>query len=66
MKPINGKCEMPEQKVEPGVITISSKRSGYDTKESSPSQNNQISKSNHEEGEINTQPLKRLKKARKK
>lgn len=65
MKPINGKCEMPEQKVEPGVITISSKRSGYDTKENSPNQNNQP-KSKHEEGEINTQPLKRLKKARKK
>ncbi|XP_024978756.1 MORC family CW-type zinc finger protein 2B-like isoform X2 [Cynara cardunculus var. scolymus] len=29
MKPINGKCEMPEQKLERGVITISSQRSGY-------------------------------------
>ncbi|GJX88385.1 MORC family CW-type zinc finger protein 2B-like protein isoform X1, partial [Tanacetum coccineum] len=49
MKPINGKCEMPEQKVEPGVITISSRRSGYDTKENSPNQNNQL-KSKQEEG----------------
>lgn len=29
MKPFNGKCEIPEQEVEPGVITISSKRLGY-------------------------------------
>ncbi|KAI3668909.1 hypothetical protein L6452_40126 [Arctium lappa] len=29
MMPINGKCEMPEQKLERGVITISSQRSGY-------------------------------------
>ncbi|MCD7463595.1 hypothetical protein HAX54_050906 [Datura stramonium] len=29
MKPLNGKCEIPEQEVEPGVITISSKRLGY-------------------------------------
>ncbi|GKB88652.1 MORC family CW-type zinc finger protein 2B-like protein isoform X1, partial [Tanacetum coccineum] len=47
--PYNGKCEMPEQKVEPGVITISSRRSGYDTKENSPNQNNQL-KSKQEEG----------------
>ncbi|KAM3285587.1 ATPase MORC2B isoform X1 [Capsicum chacoense] len=29
MKPFNGKCEIPEQEVEPGVITVSSKRQGY-------------------------------------
>lgn len=33
MKPFNGKCEIPEQKVEPGVITISSKRLGYSSTE---------------------------------
>ncbi|CAN4083620.1 unnamed protein product [Withania somnifera] len=29
MKPFNGKCDIPEQEVEPGVITISSKRQVY-------------------------------------
>ncbi|KAA8532097.1 hypothetical protein F0562_006761 [Nyssa sinensis] len=29
MKPFNGKCETPEEKVECGVITVSEKRSGY-------------------------------------
>ncbi|XP_059286800.1 uncharacterized protein LOC132040178 isoform X3 [Lycium ferocissimum] len=33
MKPFNGKCEIPEQEVEPGVITISSKRLGYSSTE---------------------------------
>lgn len=33
MKPFNGKCEMPEQKVERGVFTICAKRSGYDLTE---------------------------------
>ncbi|KAK3013657.1 hypothetical protein RJ639_008528, partial [Escallonia herrerae] len=39
MKPLNGNCEMPEQKVERGVITVSAKRSGYDTKQSPTKQN---------------------------
>ncbi|KAM7523934.1 hypothetical protein LguiA_013836 [Lonicera macranthoides] len=33
MKPFVGNCEMPEQKVERGVITICAKRSGYDLME---------------------------------
>lgn len=30
MEPFNGKCETPEAKVDRGVITVSTKRSGYD------------------------------------
>ncbi|XP_015063448.1 MORC family CW-type zinc finger protein 2-like isoform X3 [Solanum pennellii] len=33
MKPFNGECERSEQEVEPGVITISSKRLGYSSTE---------------------------------
>ncbi|XP_015159623.1 MORC family CW-type zinc finger protein 2A-like isoform X1 [Solanum tuberosum] len=33
MKPFNGECELSEQEVEPGVITISSKRLGYSSTE---------------------------------
>lgn len=33
MTPFKGSCETPEQKVEPGVITVSAKRSGYDVKQ---------------------------------
>ncbi|KAK9069392.1 hypothetical protein SSX86_011295 [Deinandra increscens subsp. villosa] len=33
MKPVYGKCEMPEEKLESGVITISSQRTGYSYKE---------------------------------
>ncbi|KAI5683904.1 hypothetical protein M9H77_05132 [Catharanthus roseus] len=29
MKPFNGRCDMPEEKVEEGVVTISEKRYGY-------------------------------------
>ena len=29
MKPFNGSCSVPEEKVEDGVVTISTKRSGY-------------------------------------
>lgn len=32
MAPFEGSCETPEQKAEPGVITVSTKRSGYDLK----------------------------------
>ncbi|XP_028065631.1 MORC family CW-type zinc finger protein 3-like [Camellia sinensis] len=32
MDPFNGKCEMSEQKVERGVIIVSEKRAGYDSK----------------------------------
>lgn len=42
MKPVNGKCEMPEQKLEHGVITISSQRSGYNCKENSSQGNNKV------------------------
>ena len=45
MKPVNGKCEMPEQKLEQGVITISSQRSGYNCSESSSQKNNKAKKS---------------------
>ncbi|XP_071711197.1 uncharacterized protein [Rutidosis leptorrhynchoides] len=38
MKPVNGKCEMPEQKLQRGVITVSSQRTGYGCKEESPEQ----------------------------
>ncbi|KAL3525145.1 hypothetical protein ACH5RR_013517 [Cinchona calisaya] len=29
MKPFNGRCDMPEEKVEDGVVTMSSNHSGY-------------------------------------
>ncbi|XP_059644308.1 uncharacterized protein LOC132286071 isoform X2 [Cornus florida] len=35
MEPFNGKCEMPEQKVEPGVITVSEKWPGYGPEQNS-------------------------------
>ncbi|KAL5821001.1 hypothetical protein ACOSQ3_022883 [Xanthoceras sorbifolium] len=35
MKPFNGRCETPEQKVERGVITVSTKRTGYGTEDNS-------------------------------
>ncbi|KAL8251542.1 hypothetical protein R6Q59_035235 [Mikania micrantha] len=49
MKPVNGKCEMPEQKLESGVITISSQRTGYSYKEKSPEEKDEFDR-----------PLKRL------
>lgn len=61
MKPINGKCEIPEQKLERGVITIASQRTGYNCKEASPEENIEELKSKNEDG-TDTQPLKRLKK----
>lgn len=33
MKPFEGLCETPEQKVGVGVVTVSAKRTGYNTKE---------------------------------
>lgn len=33
MKPFDGSCDIPEQKVERGVITISAKRSGYNSRD---------------------------------
>ncbi|KAJ0542639.1 MORC family CW-type zinc finger protein 3 [Helianthus annuus] len=55
MKPVNGKCEMPEQKLDSGVITISSQRTGYNCKENS-------AESEHED---DRQPLKRLRRGSK-
>lgn len=37
--PFNGSCEIPEEPVESGTITISTKRVGYDTKDPSESRN---------------------------
>ncbi|KAL0366322.1 UNVERIFIED_CONTAM: MORC family CW-type zinc finger protein 3 [Sesamum radiatum] len=39
MKPFNGRCEMPEEEVERGLITISTKRHGYNTKDPNESRN---------------------------
>ncbi|XP_020547951.1 MORC family CW-type zinc finger protein 2A-like isoform X2 [Sesamum indicum] len=39
MKPFNGRCEMPEEEVEKGLITISTKRHGYNTKDPNESRN---------------------------
>ncbi|KAH6781163.1 hypothetical protein C2S52_012400 [Perilla frutescens var. hirtella] len=39
MKPFNGSCEVPEELVESGTITISTKRHGYDTKDPTESRN---------------------------
>ncbi|KAK4434280.1 MORC family CW-type zinc finger protein 3 [Sesamum alatum] len=39
MKPFNGRCEMPEEEVERGLITISTKRHGYNTKDPTESRN---------------------------
>ncbi|KAL7589355.1 hypothetical protein Lser_V15G39763 [Lactuca serriola] len=50
MKPVNGKCEMPEQKLEQGVITISSQRSGYNCSENSSQKNNKAKKSPNKGG----------------
>lgn len=33
MEPFKGSCEIPEQKVESGVITVSAKRSGYGSRD---------------------------------
>ncbi|XP_076937812.1 uncharacterized protein LOC143605667 [Bidens hawaiensis] len=58
MKPVNGKCEMPEQKLESGVITISSKRTGYNCKEKSTKSEEKSTESKDEDDFL--QPLKRL------
>ncbi|KAL0368900.1 UNVERIFIED_CONTAM: MORC family CW-type zinc finger protein 3 [Sesamum calycinum] len=39
MKPFNGRCEMPEEEVEKGLITISTKRHGYNTEGPNESRN---------------------------
>ncbi|KAK1432479.1 hypothetical protein QVD17_09376 [Tagetes erecta] len=53
MKPVNGKCEMPEEKLDNGVVTISSQRTGYNYKE-------KAAESNKEDATNVTLPLKRL------
>lgn len=53
MKPVNGKCETPEEKLDSGVITISSQRTGYNYKE-------KAVESNQEDATNVTLPLKRL------
>ncbi|KAH9710468.1 hypothetical protein KPL71_019476 [Citrus sinensis] len=35
MKPFEGLCDLPEQKVDAGVVTVSAKRTGYDSRENS-------------------------------
>ncbi|KAI3725743.1 hypothetical protein L1987_65535 [Smallanthus sonchifolius] len=53
MKPVNGKCEMPEEKLDSGVITISSQRTGYSYKEKS-------AESENKEATKESLPQKRL------
>ncbi|GAB4848365.1 hypothetical protein Ancab_003059 [Ancistrocladus abbreviatus] len=79
MEPFNGKCDIPEQEVERGIITVSSKRCGYEanqvpqhTKKNSHSFNtNSTSGGNSgdassqtEEEDVKTPSFRRLKRGR--
>lgn len=56
MEPFNGSCEIPEQKVQRGVITVSMKRSGYGYEEkpvqSSEVDDDAVSVSGTNDGEV--------------
>lgn len=56
MEPFKGSCEIPEQKVQRGVITVSTKRSGYGYEEkpvqSSEVDDDAVSVSGTNDGEV--------------
>ncbi|KAL7085374.1 hypothetical protein ACP275_14G278600 [Erythranthe tilingii] len=52
MKPFNGRCEIPEEEVGSGLITISTKRNGYNIKEPSESRNSLPEKATSQSEEI--------------
>ncbi|XP_044470172.1 MORC family CW-type zinc finger protein 3-like isoform X4 [Mangifera indica] len=62
MEPFNGKCETPEAKVDRGVITVSTKRSGYDELKDDKYVKMEGKDEKEKEEEAEKRPLKRIKK----